>query len=345
MSRLFKGGAHLRVLAHDQTVSADAKRYLVSGLVSAAAVILAVIHVLLPRLALDTITLVLVAVAALPWLGPVFESVELPGGWGFKYRQLKRQQQEVSRRLDQVQERVRKVEQFVQFSPAVSPDLAERLNSELKPFHQYLQALGLAPRGTKLPRVGLEPAIPGSSYDPEKNRIEISPELATNPHIMFREYCNYALLGKQAPADLQIACYDLQSGLGFYLPCSFTGEVDAFQPFGIDLGVRGALDARQGMPSPANQGRAYVWASIFWELRQLLSQAAADGALASAWLATVRAGGDGADLQDYETAYRSLEMQFALTLLDSVEQGDAASVTAVRACLVRRRALAEAVAS
>ncbi len=315
-----------------------------SGLVSVAAVILAVIHLLVPRLALDTITLVLVAVAALPWLGPVFESVELPGGWGFKYRQLKRQQQEVSRRLDRVQERVKKVEQFVQFSPAVSPDLAERLNSELKPFHQYLQAVGLAPEGTKLPRVGLEPAIPGSSYDPEKNRIEISPELANNPHIMFREYCNYALLGKAASVDLEVACYDLKSGLGFYLPCSFTGEVDAFQPFGVDLGAQSALDARQGAPSPANQGRAYVWASIFWELRQLLSQAIADGALASAWLATVRGGVDAAILQDYETAYRSLEMQFALSLLEAVEQSDAASVNPVRARLVRRRALAEAIA-
>lgn len=42
---------------------------------------LALTHLLFPSLAIDAITLGLLAVAIIPWLAPLIKSLELPGGW------------------------------------------------------------------------------------------------------------------------------------------------------------------------------------------------------------------------------------------------------------------------
>src|ERR1039458_8757405 len=57
--------------------------------ISSVAVVLAGLHLAFPSWAIDAKTLVLVGIAILPWLGTVFESLELPGGWKVKYRDLK----------------------------------------------------------------------------------------------------------------------------------------------------------------------------------------------------------------------------------------------------------------
>lgn len=38
-------------------------------------------HLLWPNLGIDAITLGLLVLATAPWLGSVFKSLELPGGW------------------------------------------------------------------------------------------------------------------------------------------------------------------------------------------------------------------------------------------------------------------------
>lgn len=48
--------------------------------VSAVALVVAAVHVWLPELAIDAITVALLVCAALPWLAPLVKSVELPGG-------------------------------------------------------------------------------------------------------------------------------------------------------------------------------------------------------------------------------------------------------------------------
>jgi hypothetical protein len=68
---------------------------LVAALVSITALVITVVHVIYPELSIDSIALALVALAALPWLGTVLESLEGPGGWKVKYRQLERQVRDV----------------------------------------------------------------------------------------------------------------------------------------------------------------------------------------------------------------------------------------------------------
>jgi hypothetical protein len=60
-------------------------------LVTGVALAIAAVHLIWPRLKLDSIIVALLVIALLPWLGAVFESLELPGGWKVQYREIQRQ--------------------------------------------------------------------------------------------------------------------------------------------------------------------------------------------------------------------------------------------------------------
>lgn len=286
-------------------------RQLISVLISAVALFLAAIHLLRPKLNIDAITIVLIAVAALPWLGSIFKAIELPGVGRVEYQELRRQQQQVRHELAQVQESVRKVEQII-FSREVSPDLAQRLREQIETFHQYLAALGLEPYEREPPRIGLNPDTPGSFYDPATHRIEISPDLADSQHIVFREYCNYVLSPDDISVGFDVAAYDLKSGLSFYFPCSFTDDPAGFSPFGINLDNARPMVRRRGTPSPENQPRAYIWASIFLEAQQLMDPRAEDKLIAAAWLETLTADSKTNPPADKprRVSYRTIEDRF-----------------------------------
>jgi hypothetical protein len=56
--------------------------------VSTGALGIAVLHLVIPHLTIDAITLVLILVAMVPWLLPLFKSVELPGGVKLEFQDL-----------------------------------------------------------------------------------------------------------------------------------------------------------------------------------------------------------------------------------------------------------------
>lgn len=49
-----------------------------------------VVHLRWPQLKIDSITLTLLVVAAVPWLAQLFKSLELPGGWKFEFQELRK---------------------------------------------------------------------------------------------------------------------------------------------------------------------------------------------------------------------------------------------------------------
>lgn len=63
------------------------KRNALHVLISSAALVFAICHVLLPKMQIDGTTVALLVIAILPWLGSIFESLELPGGTKIKYRE------------------------------------------------------------------------------------------------------------------------------------------------------------------------------------------------------------------------------------------------------------------
>src|SRR5436190_5538882 len=56
--------------------------------VTGVALVVAAFHVIWPDLKIDSVTLLLLMVAAIPWLLPLFKSVELPGGLKLEFQDL-----------------------------------------------------------------------------------------------------------------------------------------------------------------------------------------------------------------------------------------------------------------
>lgn len=64
------------------------RRDVIAAVLTGTAVAAAVVHMVKPDIRIDGVTAVLLVVAVVPWLGSVFDSIELPGGARFQYRQL-----------------------------------------------------------------------------------------------------------------------------------------------------------------------------------------------------------------------------------------------------------------
>ncbi|MFB7288142.1 hypothetical protein [Actinacidiphila glaucinigra] len=81
--------------------------------VSCVAAGFAVAHVVWPDIKIDTITVLLLVVAAAPWLGDLFDSIELPGGARFEYRRLEN-------RIEAAEERTTRLDQEVDGAAATA---------------------------------------------------------------------------------------------------------------------------------------------------------------------------------------------------------------------------------
>jgi basic membrane lipoprotein Med (substrate-binding protein (PBP1-ABC) superfamily) len=57
-------------------------------IITVVAIALAVVHIIFPKINIDAITVILVGIAAIPWLEPLFKSVGLPGGVSFQFQDL-----------------------------------------------------------------------------------------------------------------------------------------------------------------------------------------------------------------------------------------------------------------
>lgn len=54
------------------------------------ALALALAHLIWPTMAIDSITVVLVLVALVPWVAPLFKTLEFPGGWKVEFQDLQK---------------------------------------------------------------------------------------------------------------------------------------------------------------------------------------------------------------------------------------------------------------
>jgi hypothetical protein len=59
-------------------------------IITLGALLIALVHLLRPTIAIDGITLVLLVIALIPWLAPIFKSLEFPGGWKVEFQDLQR---------------------------------------------------------------------------------------------------------------------------------------------------------------------------------------------------------------------------------------------------------------
>ena len=73
------------------------KRYIPHIVISVVALLTAIGHIFLPDVKIDAITLALLLVAILPWLGFIFKSVELPGGLKVEYPALEKASEDAAK--------------------------------------------------------------------------------------------------------------------------------------------------------------------------------------------------------------------------------------------------------
>ena len=55
-------------------------------IISGGAILIAIAHIIWPSIKIDLITLALVVIAIIPWLAPLFKSLEFPGGWKIEFQ-------------------------------------------------------------------------------------------------------------------------------------------------------------------------------------------------------------------------------------------------------------------
>ncbi|MEI6832024.1 MAG: hypothetical protein WCK61_04910 [Candidatus Omnitrophota bacterium] len=58
--------------------------------VTLGAILVALAHLIWPILTIDAITVTLLFIALIPWLAPLFKSLELPGGWKIEFQDFER---------------------------------------------------------------------------------------------------------------------------------------------------------------------------------------------------------------------------------------------------------------
>ena len=58
--------------------------------VSVIALVVVVLHLFVPSISVDAVTVTLLIAAAIPWLSSIFRTIELPGGWKVEFQDLSR---------------------------------------------------------------------------------------------------------------------------------------------------------------------------------------------------------------------------------------------------------------
>ncbi len=88
--------------------------------ITGAAVLAGVSHLIWPNLKIDGVVTVLLGIAVVPWLGLIFDSLELPGGWKFQYRKLEEKVNKVNDKVDDAQGAAASAERKAEFAEIVS---------------------------------------------------------------------------------------------------------------------------------------------------------------------------------------------------------------------------------
>jgi hypothetical protein len=76
-------------MSNEQENKAGLIRWL-RWIVTLSALVFAGIHLIWPLMAIDAVTLTLLVIALVPWLAPVFKSLEFPGGWKVEFHDLQK---------------------------------------------------------------------------------------------------------------------------------------------------------------------------------------------------------------------------------------------------------------
>jgi len=210
----------------DKTSSAKALTPGVSLIITVGALGLMTLHLLADESPVDGVAIGLFVLAVAPWLAPLLSKLELPGGWKFEFKELRREVteeiQEGTRKVESLASRLQNIEQFA-FTGALSGAQQERLNEGLSAYDRYLRSIGLRVDDAT-PEVHIDEGFyDNAHYDPSTRRIVIGQDFVEDHDVVFREYTHHVLVTQPPEGDgrLEVSLYAIESGLADYYPCSF----------------------------------------------------------------------------------------------------------------------------
>jgi hypothetical protein len=255
---------------------------LIAIVVSIASLALAIAHVVMPDVRVDGVVVALVAAAAVPWLGPLFRSIELPGGWKLEFREFQQtvttQLRDTGERIAQIGDQVEEIK-LLAFDADVAPDVREKIEAPVAAFHAHLIALGLEDLGD-IPRVSIlnDPGLVDVAYyDPGGRVIAVGRNCMDDTVHVLGIYALYVLgreVEKTAWSEARAA---LESGLARYLARSFK-----------DAPSTGSTRYRWSDVPRTGDAQEYVllgevWSGAFWDLRDQAGSDTVDRALVHVW--------------------------------------------------------------
>jgi hypothetical protein len=289
----------------DQTKEATSQR-IVSILISVIAVAIAFVHLLVPALKIDWITLALLGVAIVPWLSPLLKSIEGPGGWKVEFREFRRQ---VAEGLSENRERVTALTDRVDklalaFTGTVSTEQQHRITDDLERFRTYLKNRGV----DVPPQLPVVQGVPGLSrrkerfvdYDSEAAVIHVDSEFADDTDLLLYTYAEHLLVYPLRDLQGQTEKESWTGGeqailraIAHYLVCSFKGDpismrkTAARTPAWREINLEN--DRRFGQinrftPYTAMADERDVWGAVFWTLRGQITAEVTDPLVVTTWM-------------------------------------------------------------
>jgi hypothetical protein len=285
-----------------------------SIIVSSAALAVMAAHLAWPNLRVDAVTLGLLILAIVPWLAPLFKSIELPGIGKFEFQELKR---EVARKGEEVAAlagRVAEVEKIT-FSGKTTPAFRERVTSDLRELHDYFNHIG-ANLGSTSPSVEVRKDAGALGYYlQDTNTIVIGIQARDNFDLVLRQYTQH-VLSILAPKKMGEPNQYIRHALATYFPCSFKN----YPSLGLTKEQADEEERRTGHPYAHNLahtrrltkdllkrvtpessvhyevGRVWdvasIWGGAFWELRTAIGDERSDAAFLRVWVSTEWGGRD-----------------------------------------------------
>ena len=209
------------------------------------------------------------------------------------YRKLRTQFADTAALGEQVKSLSAKVDvigEKLGFTPTskISPEAKKQLETTFAEFQNYITGLG--PQGAAGPvsvDVRDKMDVPGmiSYYDSDKRMMVIDSKYISDSTVIFREYMHHVLYPRKIP-DNAPYYYAIESGLGWYLPCSFIGDPNPAKGVTAwDLTKKRQFAEMRSDAGSALMVGTEIWGGAFWELRQRLGQSTTDKLLFAAWFA------------------------------------------------------------
>jgi Spy/CpxP family protein refolding chaperone len=221
----------------------------------------------------------------------------------------------ITRNLEALASKVDQIEEQINVdSSNISTAQKSEIISKLESFQKYFQGIGFTPPKGKIKvKVDIRDRS-NAFYDMKRNLLQIGLLLIDDLDMTLHSYAHHALMGvkKQAWDSPLLGVVSLEAGLADYFTCSFTnnpllGEksIDVFRvqagegrfphPYLRNLDNNRSFDEVDPKDpqttEPHNVGE--IWGGVFWKLRSLLGQEAADKLIFSTWTATDIATGFG----------------------------------------------------